>query len=41
MKEQLQQELKDLQKARANNLVTVGEYCSLYHAISQRIKKLN
>lgn len=41
MKAQLEQELKDLQKARKNNLVTVNEYCSAYHAISQRIKKLN
>lgn len=41
MKAQLEQELKDLQKARQNNLVTVSEYCSLYHAISQRIKKLS
>ena len=41
MKDQLQKELTDLQEARKNNLVTVSEYCSLYHAISQKIKKLN
>lgn len=41
MKAQLEQDLKDLQKARKNNLVSADEYCSIYYSISQQIKKLN
>jgi hypothetical protein len=36
--EALQKELKDLSAALKNNTVTIDEYCSSYHAISQRIK---
>ena len=41
MKAQLEKELKDLQEARKNNLLTVNEYCDIYYAISQKIKNLS
>jgi hypothetical protein len=40
MKAQLEQELKDLQEALNSKSITVNEYCSMYHATAQRIKKL-
>ena len=39
-KSELEQELKDLQKALDKKLISVNEYCDTYYAISQRIKKL-
>lgn len=39
--QKLEQELKDLQKALQNNLISVNYYCNFYYAISQKIKKIN
>ena len=41
MKEQLQQELKDLQLSfkSGKSGMTTNEYCSAYYQISQKIKK--
>ena len=38
--EKLQQRLKDLQEALNDKSISVNEYCSMYHATSQDIKKL-
>lgn len=40
MKEKLEQELKDLQVALKQNLITVNEYQDFYYQISQQIKRL-
>lgn len=37
----LEQEIKDLEKAFRNKLISVNDYCDTYHAISQQIKKAN
>ena len=38
--EKLQQRLKDLQEALKNNGISVNEYCSMYYATWEDIKKL-
>ena len=38
--EKLKQKLNDLQEALKNKLISVNEYCSMYHATYQEIKKL-
>jgi hypothetical protein len=40
-KEQLQQDLKDLQTALKNKTITVNEYCSIYHQTAQQLKNFN
>jgi hypothetical protein len=40
MKEQLEQELKELQAAYAQKLLTTNEYSSAYYNISQKLKKI-
>lgn len=40
MKAKLEQELKDLQSALKNNLISVNEYQDFYYAISQKLKRL-
>lgn len=40
MKAKLEKELKDLQSALKNNLISVNEYQDFYYAISQKIKRL-
>lgn len=40
MKAKLEQELKDLQSALENNLISVNEYQDSYYAISQKLKRL-
>jgi hypothetical protein len=40
MKEQLEQERRDLQKALKTGTISVNEYSSFYYNLSQRIKKL-
>lgn len=37
--EDLKQKLQDLQKALKNKSISVNEYCSMYHATSQQIKR--
>ena len=38
---ELLKERQDLQKALENNIITTNEYCSFYHSLSMRIKKIN
>ena len=38
--ENLQKKLQGLQEALKNKTISVNDYCSMYYAISQQIKKL-
>ena len=38
--ETLKQKLQDLQEALKNKSISVNEYCSMYHATCQQLKKL-
>ena len=40
MKEQLEQERRDLQKALKAGSISTNEYSTFYYNLSQRIKKL-
>lgn len=40
MKEQLEQQLRDLQEALKNGDISTNEYCDFYYATSQKIKNL-
>lgn len=41
MKEKLQQEMMDLEKAYKAKLLTTNEYCDARYALAQRIKNIN
>lgn len=38
---QLEQELKDLQKALKDKTISVNEYSTFYYNVSQQIKKIS
>ena len=38
--EELQQEIEELELALVRGLISTDDFCSMYHAISQNIKKL-
>lgn len=40
MKAQLENKLKDLQKALSNGSISTNEYSSMYYATYQQLKKL-
>ena len=40
MKTKLEQELRDLKEALGIGTITTAEYCDLYYATSQKLKKL-
>ena len=37
-KQQIEQEMKDLYTAMKSKLITVNEYCTMYHNLAQKLK---
>jgi hypothetical protein len=40
MKQKIEKEIKDLQFALKNNWISVNDYCSMYLALSKKLKSL-
>lgn len=40
MKEQIENEIKQLDKALKSKLISVNEYCTIYYNLSQKLKSL-
>lgn len=39
-KQQIEQEMKDLYTAMKSKLISVNEYCTMYHNLAQKLKRL-
>ena len=40
-KQQIEQEMKDLYNAMKSKLISVNDYCTMYHNLAQKLKQLN
>jgi hypothetical protein len=41
MKKEIEKKIEDLKRALKNNLISVNDYCTMFHALHQQLKKLN
>jgi len=39
--QKIENEMKDLHSAMKSKLLSVNDYCTMYHSLAQKIKKIN